>query len=124
LYISIRIKVYNFTTGDSRMEDANDFVVVQRKGRHAPPVEVSQEYRILTEDEIRDQRNRLKCRRGTTDSMGDLFRVDRERPAFPKVFENYRLHTHQKKETPFTTIKQRNIVRSKIECVDCSGTVQ
>jgi hypothetical protein len=104
------------------MEDHEGFEIVQRKTRNVSPV--TQECMILTENEIREQSNRLNCRKGTTTSMENLFRVEKDRPVFPKAFENYRPQADAKKETPFTRIGQRNVVRNKIEAVDSSGTIQ
>ena len=105
------------------MEDNRGFEFVQRKGKRTS-VEVVEECMMLDENEIREQSNRLNCRKGTTDCVADLFRVDKVKRSFPKAFENYRPHTEIKKETPFTKIGNKNRVQSKIEFIDCSGAVQ
>jgi hypothetical protein len=71
-----------------------DFEVVKSKGRRSAPEvmqeEPNAECMILTEDELKEQANRMNWRKGANHSVADLFSVQHARPEFPKIFQNYR----------------------------------
>ena len=87
-----------------------DFEVVKSKGRRSAPEvmqeEPNAECMILSEDELKEQANRMNWRKGTNHSVADLFSVQHARPEFPKIFQNYR--PASKKDTPFSGMKQKN----------------
>jgi len=87
-----------------------EFQVVKGKAKKigaAPVEEPRAEYMMLSEEEILQQNNRMNWRKGAATSVGELFRVQNERPDFPTAFQNYRPAPEVKKQTPFSSMKQK-----------------
>jgi len=88
-----------------------EFEVVKSKGRRctleAIQEEVKPECMILSEAEMAKQSNRMNWRKGTNNSVADLFRIQHGRPEFPTIFQNYK-PAAVKKDTPFTAMKLKN----------------
>ena len=78
------------------------------------------EYMILTEEELQIQSNRMNWRKGNTDTVADLFRVQHDRPEFPTIFQNYRPYSEIKKPTPFTKIKPLSFLENSLSFLEKS----
>ena len=83
-----------------------EFEVVKRK-KDRSSADAKQECMILTEEELKSQENRLNCRRGVGDTVGDLFRVQKDRKEFPKIFQNYKPNSDLQKAAAFAFMKQK-----------------
>lgn len=83
-----------------------DFELVRRR-KDRSSVEAKQECMILTEEEMKSHENRLNCRRGVGDTVGDLFRVQKDRKEFPKIFQNYKPNSDIQKVAAFAFMKTK-----------------
>ena len=83
-----------------------EFQVVKRKAKPTPVVAPTTECLMLSEEEMKQQSNRMNWRKGGNSHVADIFRAKNDRPQFPKVFENYMPYSELKKKTVFTKIKK------------------
>jgi len=83
-----------------------EFEVVKRKGKANTRATEPTECLIMSEEEMREQGNRLNWRKGGSSETTDIFRAKNDRPQFPKVFENYLPYSETKKKTVFTNMKK------------------
>ena len=101
-------------------ENEEKFEVVRRKSTKNTVETTTGTCMILSEEELKSQENRLNCRRGVGDMIGDLFRVQRDRKDFPKIFQNYKPSSDIQKATPFAFMRQKTTKKVELEMPDFS----